>query len=514
MKFSFCKILLCIAYCLPVCAQKIESDKFLQTEELIKQKPDTAFRKIRSALADAISRKDYTAAAICHEQIGELFYHQAAYSQALVNFFKADGLLRKQNRIDLLAGNLNKIGRTYFYNRQYSTALATFQEALRNYKKLNNRQGIADSYGFIGQTYEKGNDHKQAFKYQTLALNEFKNLDDQTGIAKIYENLGSIYEDRMELDSALKYFMLALDLNKTQKIPKIEVINNIGDVYRKRNRYKEAMFYTLKAAQMARDMNEQYQLASAYRDLSKTFDLQGRYDSAYHYSEAGRDIFLDIFSEDNKKQILLLQTLFEIEQKDNAILQFEKDKKINTVLTIASVMIIILILCLAITIISRQRLKLILYESQKKAMGDDLQLKSKELTSHTLHLIQKNQLLDELKSKLSEMIKDDKRDQRKELKQVINLITFNSNQDKNWDDFRIVFERVHENFFDSLKKQSSSLNSSELRLVALLKMNLSSSDIATMLGISQDSLRISRYRLRKKLHLEEGENLSAFIQRL
>ena len=516
MKFRLfvCNLLLLFTCCTSAFAQKIESDKFLQTQDLILQKPDTAFRKIRSALTDALNRKDLSAAAICYEQLGELFYDQAAYSQALVNFYKADALLRKQNKTELLAGNLNKIGKTYYYNRQYTTALKTFQEALRLYKRLDNKNGIADSYGFIGQTYEKRDNHNEAFNYQMLALGEFKKLDDQTGIAKIYENLGSIYEDRLQLDSALKYFSLSLDLNKSQKIPKIEIINNIGDVYRKKGRYREAMSYTLKAAQMARDMNEQYQLASAYRDLSKTFDLQGKYDSAYHYSEAGRDIFLTIFSEDNKKQLLLLQTLFEIEQKDNAILQFEKDKKTNTVLIIAAVMIILLILCLAITIISRQRLKLILYESQKKAMGDDLELKSKELTSHTLHLIQKNQLLDQLKSKLTEMIKDDKRDQRKELKQVINLITINSNQEKNWDDFRIVFERVHENFFESLKKHTTALTSSELRLVALLKMNLSSADIATMLGISQDSLRIARYRLRKKLNLEEGENLSAFIQRL
>ncbi|SFC32903.1 hypothetical protein SAMN05421747_108159 [Parapedobacter composti] len=112
------------------------------------------------------------------------------------------------------------------------------------------------------------------------------------------------------------------------------------------------------------------------------------------------------------------------------------------------------------------------------------------------------------------MVRDDKRDQRKELKQLIGLINLNSNQDKNWEDFRIVFERVHEHFFDSLKKHSDTLTSSDLRLAALIKMNLGSADIATMLGISQNSLRISRYRLRKKLHIQEGESLSSFIQRL
>lgn len=495
--------------------------------QTVRNDPNKDFVKIKYELNEALKQNNQTVAANCYQKIGELFYDQAAYSQSLVNYYKADVIYRKEQRAELLAGNLNKIGKTYYYNRQYHVALKTFQQALDSYKTLNNIPGIAESYGYIGQTYEKAGDHKQAFRFQKLALQEFRKTDHQTGIAKIYENLGSIYEDRLQLDSALKYFTLALDLNAAagNRMAQIEIVNNIGDVYRKTNRFKPALINTRKAAEMAKGMNEQYQLASAYRDLSKTFELLGRHDSAYYYSEAGRNIFMDIFSQDNRKQLTLLQTLFETEQKDNAIQQFEKDKKINTVLTVGAVMITILVVLLGVSIISRQRLKIrneqklneqnqVLYAAQKKAMEGDLELKSKELTSHTLHLIQKNQLLEELKLKLTEMIKDDKRDQRKELKQVINLITFNNNQEKNWDDFRIVFERVHENFFESLKKHSKALTASELRLVALLKMNLSSSDIATMLGISQDSLRISRYRLRKKLNLEEGENLSAFLHQL
>jgi DNA-binding CsgD family transcriptional regulator len=45
-------------------------------------------------------------------------------------------------------------------------------------------------------------------------------------------------------------------------------------------------------------------------------------------------------------------------------------------------------------------------------------------------------------------------------------------------------------------------------------MNLESGDIATLLGISQDSLRVIRYRLRKKFNLQQGESLTAFIQSL
>lgn len=58
------------------------------------------------------------------------------------------------------------------------------------------------------------------------------------------------------------------------------------------------------------------------------------------------------------------------------------------------------------------------------------------------------------------------------------------------------------------------LTANDLRLIALLKMNLSSSDITTLLGISAGSLWVIRYRLRKKLKLGQGENLSTFLQSL
>lgn len=533
--------LLTVVFFPPAQGQHGNLGKLEHTRTLIKQNPDAAFLQIKRLLNEALSDGDQYAAAICHEQIGEVYYHQAAYSQALDNYYKAEKLFRNGQYMAELANTLIKIGETNYYNRQYPAALRIFKESLSIFTDLDDREGMADAYGHIGQTYEKSQNYELATKFQNLALIELKNAGNQTGLAKIYENIGSIYEDKLELDSALHYFILALELNdqNNDQMAQIEVINNLGDVYRKTGRYQEALQYSHQAAQLANTLNQYYQLASAYRDLSRTFGLMGRYDSAYYYSEAGRDIFVDIFSEDNKKQLTILQTLFEMEQKDDEINQLEKNRQIYAVLAMGAILIIILLVCLGVSMISRQRLKLkneqqlneqnnILHEAQRKAMETDLynkqlreenlkgelELKSKELTSHTLHLIQKKQLLDEVKTKLNNMVKDDKRDQRKELKQLINLISFNSNQDKNWDDFRIVFERVHEHFFDTLKKQCDSLTASDLRLAALLKINLSSADIATMLGISQNSLRISRYRLRKKLNLEEGENLSAFIQRI
>jgi tetratricopeptide (TPR) repeat protein len=496
-------------------------------DSLIKKQPKAAFIKIKNALNQALSQNDATSAATSYLYLAELFYYQAAYPQAVDYYYKADHIFRKSNDLTNLAKTLNKTGEAYYYSKQYGISLTKFQEALSLYKRLNSPIGIAESYGLIGQTYEKSGKYAQAMKYQQLALREFSKTQDKTGIAKIYENLGSIYEDGPKMDSALKYYNLALNLNKVRSndLAQIEVINNIGDVYRKTGRYEEALVYTHKAGKMALAMNDQYQLSSAYRDLSKNFDLMKRYDSAYHYSELGRNIFLSIFTEDTNKQMSLLQTLFEIQQKDTAITGFEKEKKANQFIIAATILIIILLALLAASIFSRQRLKIrneqqlneqnhALYLAQKDSIEAELELKRKELTSNTLHVIQSNQFLEELRTELEEMIKDDKRDQKKKLQQIVAKINQGTSRDKHWKEFSNLFEQIHHIFFENLKKYSEELTASDLRLVALIKMNLNSKDMATLFGISQDSLRVARYRLRKKLSIPQGENLSTFIQAL
>lgn len=517
--------LFCIFICSPLLFAQV-TDKN-EIDSLIKKQPDTAFIKIKNALTKALAKNDSLSAATCYLYLAELFYHQAAYPQAVGYYYKADHIFRKSNDLINLAKTLNKTGEAYYYSKQYGISLTKFQEALTIYKKLNNRKGIAASYGLIGQTYEKSGKYRQSMKYQQLALEEFHKMKDKTGIAKIYENLGSIYEDEAKMDSALKYYELALNLNKVNNsdLAQIEIINNIGDVYRKTGKYETALNYTRKAGQMALAMNDQYQLSSAYRDLSKNFDLMKRYDSAYHYSELGRNIFLRIFTEDTNKQLTLLQTLFEIQQKDNAITGFEKEKKANRFIIAATVIILVLLALLAASIISRQRLKIKneqqlneqnnrLYHAQKGSIEAELELKSKELTSNTLHVIQSNQFLEELKTELEDMIRDDKRDQKKRLQQIVTKINQSTSRDKHWKEFSSLFEQIHHTFFDNLKKYSEELTASDLRLVALIKMNLNSKDMATLFGISQDSLRVARYRLRKKLNIPQGENLSTFIQAL
>ncbi len=86
--------------------------------------------------------------------------------------------------------------------------------------------------------------------------------------------------------------------------------------------------------------------------------------------------------------------------------------------------------------------------------------------------------------------------------------------EKDWELFKMYFEEVNKNFYTHLRKISGELTPGDLKLAALVKLNLNIKEAAAVLNISPESLRKARYRLRKKLGLKHGENLSEFLNAL
>ena len=97
------------------------------------------------------------------------------------------------------------------------------------------------------------------------------------------------------------------------------------------------------------------------------------------------------------------------------------------------------------------------------------------------------------------------------LSQLIRSINFDLQDDNNWENFSRYFEEVHKDFNGNVKTKYPSVTSNELRLLALLKMNLSSKEIANILNISPEGIKKARYRLRKKLDLTTEESLQNLV---
>lgn len=88
------------------------------------------------------------------------------------------------------------------------------------------------------------------------------------------------------------------------------------------------------------------------------------------------------------------------------------------------------------------------------------------------------------------------------------LKEFKSHLDQDSYDNNLV---IDQEFVRRLQVNFPRLSSNDLRICSLLRLNLSTKEVAQKLGISPESANKARYRIRKKLNLSHEEDLIQFI---
>lgn len=494
-----------------------------QTEIYKKAKADADLPKQASAL----------------QRMGQICYQIGLFPQSLSYHIKADELFRYDKNQRQAAENLNDLALLFLITKQNKEAKQSYFRALHTFQQLRDSKGTARTYANIGHFYEKTLNYDSAYFYQQKAMQLFDAIGDAEGVALVHENLGSIYEDKAQFDKAYFHFSKALAWfeqgGNTEML--IDAYNNIGDVYRKKGLYPEALQFTRKAEALAKNTNANSRLSSAYRDLGKTYSFLKNTDSTFHYLELSRQYFLKSYSEESKNQEALLKVIYGLDRKEVQLTEMARQEKVAWAIYIVSGIAAIVFILVAAIIIRNQRHRILKERAmrakeeeilktkqelmevdlnnkrlQEEQLQENLHTKAKEITAHTLQTIQKNQLLEDIREALAEMIKSDGRSYKKELRGLLNKINQNFHKDTYWDDFRRIFEEINQEFFDHLQRINPALSPTDIKFISLIKLNMNAPDIAALLSVSTDSLRVARYRLRKKLKLEQGASLTAFIQ--
>lgn len=148
---------------------------------------------------------------------------------------------------------------------------------------------------------------------------------------------------------------------------------------------------------------------------------------------------------------------------------------------------------------------------QNEKLVADVGYKNKELASTTMHLVQRGKLLAKIKEELIPLVNSDKGDKAMEFKRVIRLLNEAERNDGDWEQFAMHFDSIHSNFLTRLKERFPDLSSNDLKLCAYLKMNLTSKEIAQLMSITIKAVEVSRYRLRKKMHIPSDMPLFDYL---
>jgi hypothetical protein len=77
--------------------------------------------------------------------------------------------------------------------------------------------------------------------------------------------------------------------------------------------------------------------------------------------------------------------------------------------------------------------------------------------------------------------------------------------------FEAYFDSAHQDFIGRLRKEYALVTPGDIRLCCLLRMNLSTKEVASILSVSVRAVELRRYRLRKRLGLPPHINLVDFL---
>jgi phosphate/sulfate permease len=146
-------------------------------------------------------------------------------------------------------------------------------------------------------------------------------------------------------------------------------------------------------------------------------------------------------------------------------------------------------------------------------LGKELKFRQNEMITMAMSIIRKNEFLDNLKKevvKIKSTVKDG--ETRASLNRLSLMITQDLSIDRDREKFQLLINEQNNNFIQRLCEAHPGLTDNEKRLIALLRLNLSSKEIASILNISPKSVEMNRYRLRKKLKVDPKINLNDFIR--
>ncbi len=533
---------------------------------------ELAIKYNKKALSLANKTKSKQACGETNELMGEL-YAMNNNTQPAINYYlisaKIFTKLNNVKKLSIIFGNLGML----YYNNHYDTerTLFYYRKSLEYAVQINDKKLIADSYNRIGGILFNQKNYDDALYYFQNAKKLYTSLKNNKGIAIELNNIGEIYRINGDLSRAAEYYMRSIKLNNVSNYMQLKAINyeNIGlinclqgDIDKAFNNYKISLviynkindinglthllilmgdeYYKINSINKAyQSYNSAYKLAikhdhwegikNSSLGLSKIFKQKQEYRQALIYINTYAQYNDSIINRRMNDQLFDLQSHFlrnikekELQIKDSDIELLKNEREINNLKQNIIILSSIVLIIITIFIIVRLRFKIKkeklinkkdrqLHEVEQSLLKIELNSKDNDLTNFALHLVQKNKVLKELKNNLNKLSSSSDDELSRKLKELSIHVQQSLQLNKDIQKFQQKVDLAYDDFFRKLKLKFPNLTNNEKRLCALLRLNLTTKEISSINNTSIKAVEMSRYRLRKKFNINNGQSLSEYF---
>lgn len=390
--------------------------------------------------------------------------------------------------------------------------------------KSGNLKNVAYGWSILGLIQYQRDNYQRSIDFNVTGYEIRKRIGDLKGQGESLNNLALGYMGLKNWNQALRYLeeaielkTLANDLTQTTVI-----LNNIGFCHRKIGNTEES----LRAFQLALEKGLQNgQMRDAIRSLENITSIQrenGDIASAFETQSRLLDLKDSLSLVERNEAIHELEVKYETASKEQEIQLLQQDRTIITNRWLTLAMGLFLAIILGILFIDNQKRKhrhetqLLmakdeLRKAEMKNLADQLDYNQKKLALYTENLIRKNELVGQLEGRLKQTVETAVTKPSEGQKVIEDFSSVRILTEDDWNEFKELFDRVHRGLLNRLLMAYEDLTLADQRLFLLMKLELTTNQIANILGVSPDSVKKGRYRLKKKLAIEGETSLQDFV---
>jgi len=464
--------------------------------------------------------------------IGSLHSYQDEWIEALGYFQKALEIAEKHKLRKFEGGALNNLGSVYKSLEKYEEALGCFNKALVISTELGLKDDIYYIYGNLGILHATLGDKDLAESYFKKLLQISREQKDEVVEAFAMVSLGDFNVDIKNYPEALRYYNQALAMadvvNTKYSGPKslffANVYSGIGSAQYYLKNYTVAIEFLTKGFEKANETGQLSIVAATAEKLSYAYEFSRKLDLSVKYARINQatkdslqnmDVVRRVTEMDMQNKFDNLMAKREFEQALSDARQKRNEAIYVMVIVGAALGLVIFLLLFLLQKNKNKRVSLesVNLQLEKENLYNDLAYKNKELTTNVMYHHKKNELIHSVTDKLKKAKMSFKVENRILVEDVIRDLESASKGDI-WKEFELRFQEVHSDFYKKLNELFPNLTPNELKLCAFLRLNMSSKDIAAITFLSVNSINIARHRLRKKLNIEQEENLIIFLSSL
>ena len=483
-------------------------------KEHIKDEVKKLFSK---AMQLAYETNDDYLTAMVSGRYGNIMYNLGETELAVMYIVNSAELYDKIN-LQAQFGNYVVLGEMLWRVREYEQSIKFSKKAINVLMTSNSES--KDSYTMtcnntLGLAYHRMGQYDSAFLYYGKALEVEKKVNNPTWKGIISGNMAQIYFAQGNYTTALPLFEMDYNISKEK-----EFYDNAANSLQWAAKTNLAMGNKTIALQQVREAFSLLQkwpsanyLQNAYNTASEIFKTLGSNDSAYYYAGKYNKLHdsLERMIYQSSISISKLRLNEETNRYNIHKLQREKEEQVQQRNIIISVILFLAVI--ALLLINRQRLK-VKYQ-QKLAQEENLRIQQEmefdkvQLTMFTENIIEKTNLVEKLEQQLNnKTISAGEQQLISELSQQTILT------EDEWDKFKSLFEKIFPLFFQRLKNTAVDITVAEQRMAALTRLQLTTRQMASMLGISLDSVYKTRQRLRNRFNMASEVNLEKYIEEI